>query len=205
MSRLNLETYLGMVRCLVTELGADVNQAKHDGCTPVYIAAENGDLNMVRCLAKDFLADVNKAKLNGATPLMVASTFKHADVVTWLVKAGANPQIAVRGYGTAADFSRVVGACAEQTVYLDAMQDALLQSRLQRCWRHGVHGMQAGAVLWGAVPAGALEGAQGRLQAVERGAGGWHGQLRLVMSRAVGVLVIYTADVLLIFPVRSKA
>jgi hypothetical protein len=32
--------------------------------------------------------------------------------------------------------------------------------------------MQAGAVLWGALPASALAGAQGRLQAVERGGEG---------------------------------
>jgi hypothetical protein len=48
---------------------------------------------------------------------------------------------------------------------------------MQWRWRHEVHRVQAGAVLWGGVPAGALKGAQGRLQAVKRGPGGRKGQL----------------------------
>jgi hypothetical protein len=52
-------------------------------------------------------------------------------------------------------------------------QDALLSPWLQRRGAPEEHRVQAGAVLWRGVLACPQEGAQGRLQAVERGAGGW--------------------------------
>jgi hypothetical protein len=57
-------------------------------------------------------------------------------------------------------------------------EDSVLEPPLQRCWRHEVHGMQKGVVQWEDVLVGALEGSQGRLQAVELRAGGWqrHGK-----------------------------
>jgi hypothetical protein len=55
---------------------------------------------------------------------MAASSNKHAEVVTWLIKAGADPQtlivVAPGNTRTAADASRVSSASAEQTAYLVA-------------------------------------------------------------------------------------
>jgi hypothetical protein len=57
---------------------------------------------------------------------MAASVNKHAEVVTWLLKAGADPQaVTTLNFAdgtpiTAADLFRVSGASAEQTAYLEA-------------------------------------------------------------------------------------
>jgi hypothetical protein len=57
---------------------------------------------------------------------MAASAMKHAEVVKWLVKAGADTQastsISIEGGAalTAANFSKDFGASAEQTAYLEA-------------------------------------------------------------------------------------
>ena len=56
-----LQSHLNAVRCLVKELGADVNKAREDSFTPLHIAAQQDHLNMVRCLVKGLEADVNKA------------------------------------------------------------------------------------------------------------------------------------------------
>jgi hypothetical protein len=79
-----------------------------------------GNLEMVRFFVKELGGDVNQANKKGTTPLMSASLYKHTDVVTWLVKAGANPQASAGKYGMAADFSRAAEASAEQTAYLEA-------------------------------------------------------------------------------------
>jgi predicted LPLAT superfamily acyltransferase len=43
--------YVDVIRCLLLELGADVNQALPNGRTALYFAAEGGQLAAVRCLA----------------------------------------------------------------------------------------------------------------------------------------------------------
>jgi ankyrin repeat protein len=48
-----------VVRCLVTDLGPDVNQARHDGYTPLHVATRDGKLDVLRCLVNDGGADVN--------------------------------------------------------------------------------------------------------------------------------------------------
>jgi ankyrin repeat protein len=112
--------HLAVVRLLVAELCADVNQALNNGTTPLHIAAQKGCLAIVRCLVKEFGADINKARPDGATPLMIAANCKHEDVVTFLVKYGANVQAVTGSFGTAADLSSIVGASAKQTQYLEA-------------------------------------------------------------------------------------
>jgi ankyrin repeat protein len=74
------------VRCLVKEFGADVNQAMHNGCTPLYIAAQDGNESVVQCLVKEFGADVNQARNNGATPLYMAAEHGRLAIVICLVK-----------------------------------------------------------------------------------------------------------------------
>jgi hypothetical protein len=71
---------------LVSNLGADVNQADDQGCTPLFLAARLGDLAVVQCLAKELSADVNIAKNNGVTPLLAAVLGGDLAIVRCLVK-----------------------------------------------------------------------------------------------------------------------
>jgi ankyrin repeat protein len=56
---------LYMLRCLVKECGADVNQARNDGATALIMAAQNGNLNVLKCLVNEPGADVNKQGSKG--------------------------------------------------------------------------------------------------------------------------------------------
>jgi hypothetical protein len=160
------KTSLDVVRCLINNLGADVNRGNFDGTTALFMAAGMGKLDVVRCLLK-LRANVNQVVSNGATPLVAASTHKHEEVVKWLVKAGANTQTTYpNSTETALATSRTSGASASLIAYLEAKTHC--SNTVQRCGAKEVPSVQAGAVLWGAVPAGALESAQGGLQAAER-------------------------------------
>jgi hypothetical protein len=109
---------LAVVRYLVKELGADVNQAIGNGTTTLYIAACNGHLAMVRCLVKEPGAEVNKS-MHGATPLMVAASHNHEGVVAFLIKYGANTQSCTHAFDTAAEISRAHAGPSEQVQYLE--------------------------------------------------------------------------------------
>jgi ankyrin repeat protein len=74
-----------VIRCLVSDLGADAKQANADGFTPLYVAAERGHLDIVQCLVVELGADVNQATEDGATPLYIAAQKGHLDVVRYLV------------------------------------------------------------------------------------------------------------------------
>jgi hypothetical protein len=124
----------------------------------LYLAASKGYLAVVRVLLQ-LGANINQMSNIDLTPLMAASTHKHNEVVKWLVKAGADTQIADWS-DTAAEQSRHVGASAEQNAYLEAK----------------THCSSPGC-------SGALEGARGRLQAVERKAGSGKGQLKRMYYR----------------------
>jgi ankyrin repeat protein len=112
--------HMDSVRLLVQDLGADVNQARQDGPTPLYIAAQEGYLAVARCLVKECGADTNKAVHNGVTPLMIAARWGHEDMVTFLIKYGANVKHSTRFDGTAADISQKYAASRKQTQYLEA-------------------------------------------------------------------------------------
>jgi ankyrin repeat protein len=103
----------------VRDFGADVNQAKDRGATPLFIAAQNGHLNVVRTLVKELGADINTAGPDGVSPLMTAAYNEHGDVVAFLVKYGANVQVVAPSFGTAAEVSRRAGAPAQQTQFLE--------------------------------------------------------------------------------------
>jgi ankyrin repeat protein len=66
--------HVDVVRCIVNDLGADVNQEIEDGWTPLCIATDSEDLDMMRFLCKELGADVNLAMEdgNGWTPLHLA-------------------------------------------------------------------------------------------------------------------------------------
>jgi ankyrin repeat protein len=63
------------VRALI-ELGADVNKARNDGVTPLYIAAQVGHEAVVRALIEAGV-DVNRAADDGVTPLYVGAQQGH--------------------------------------------------------------------------------------------------------------------------------
>jgi ankyrin repeat protein len=73
------------VQWLVKEFSADVNKARGDGVTPLFIAAQNGHMAIVRCLVKELGADVNQAANGGFTPLLIAAQNGHLNVVRLLV------------------------------------------------------------------------------------------------------------------------
>jgi len=77
---------------LVEELideGAEVNQARTNGRTPLWIAAARGQLAVAQLLL-DRGSDVNKAETTfGRTPLWVAALFGQLDVVQLLLDRGA--------------------------------------------------------------------------------------------------------------------
>jgi hypothetical protein len=151
----------------VKEFGADVNQGSANGTTPLLLAAQLGNMSVAQCLVKELGADIRQTHKRGGTPLMAASYHKHTDIVKWLIKAGANPKTSMDCWGTAADLSKEAGASTEQTAYLEAKthcsSPGCISAGIMKCT-----GCKTGTVLWGAMPAGALEGTQGRLQALDR-------------------------------------
>ena len=66
--------------------GGIVNQARHDGVTPLFIASQAGHVDVVSaCCWPSRASDVNQAKNDGATPLFIASQEGHAEVVSMLL------------------------------------------------------------------------------------------------------------------------
>jgi ankyrin repeat protein len=81
------ETNFDILRCLVKELGADVNGAQlRDGGTPLYAAAQIGNLSYVQFLVKELGADVNQAANRGGTPLHALAQIGNVALVEVLVK-----------------------------------------------------------------------------------------------------------------------
>jgi hypothetical protein len=108
-----------VIRYLVEELGADVNTAGYWGRAPLWVADIGGHLGAVRILLK-LRADVNHKDSDSMTPLMAAIARKHHEIVTWLLKAGADTQTIYHTSSTAPSLSRAADASAEQTAYLES-------------------------------------------------------------------------------------
>jgi hypothetical protein len=70
----------------VNEFGVDVNKAKLNGATPLYLAAEKGHLESLRCLVTELGADINKGDKDAYTPIMVAAAMDRLDIVRYLVQ-----------------------------------------------------------------------------------------------------------------------
>lgn len=89
---LHYASYLGnkgAVKKLIAA-GADVNKADNFGCTPLYSACQNDELDNVEVveeLLKIRNIDVNKADIDGRTPLQIACENCHDKIVSKLVKA----------------------------------------------------------------------------------------------------------------------
>ena len=60
-----------------------------EGCTPLFIASQNGLIDIVALLLKSN-ANPDLQEINGCTPLYIASQEGHTDVVSLLLKANAN-------------------------------------------------------------------------------------------------------------------
>ena len=75
---------------MVTKRGNSglINQAEHDGITPLWYASYNGYLEIVKVLTAAG-ALVDKAKNDGITPLYIASEKGHLEIVKVLIAAGA--------------------------------------------------------------------------------------------------------------------
>src|SRR3972149_6732401 len=63
--------------------GANVNQANHNGITPLYIASYKGYVEIVSLLLKNG-ANVNQARNDATTPLYIASKKGYVKVVSLL-------------------------------------------------------------------------------------------------------------------------
>jgi ankyrin repeat protein len=77
---------VAVMRCLVKQLGADVNQMTKVYGRPLMVAADNGRLDIMRCLVNEFGVDVNQTSMNGSTALHCAAQGKHLDAMRVLVK-----------------------------------------------------------------------------------------------------------------------
>jgi ankyrin repeat protein len=75
-----------VIRCLVNELGADVNQPDENGFMPLIIAVQESNLEMMRCLVADLGADADRASKRAATPLHIAAGKGKLEMVQCLVK-----------------------------------------------------------------------------------------------------------------------
>jgi serine/threonine-protein phosphatase 6 regulatory ankyrin repeat subunit B len=92
---------LEMVRCLVTELGADVSTGDGHGDTPLIRAAMHSDSSMVQCLVTELGAVVDQRNDNGDTPLIAAAHEGNLETVRRLHELQANINQRGRGGYTA--------------------------------------------------------------------------------------------------------
>jgi ankyrin repeat protein len=97
--------HLDAMRCLVQELGADVNGGMPTKDTPLAIAAVHDYLAGVQCLV-ELGADVNQASV-GKMPLSIAASMGNIGIVRSLVQLGARLEAVDRDGDTAL----LVGVC----------------------------------------------------------------------------------------------
>ena len=78
-----------VVRALVEEGGADVNESDRDGSTPCHIAARNGHVDVIRML-HEYGTDIDKPNNNSLTPSHIAAENGHVDIVLMLIEYGVD-------------------------------------------------------------------------------------------------------------------
>eukprot|EP01062_Namystynia_karyoxenos_P031595 TRINITY_DN23433_c0_g1_i1.p1 TRINITY_DN23433_c0_g1~~TRINITY_DN23433_c0_g1_i1.p1 ORF type:complete len:1217 (+),score=319.22 TRINITY_DN23433_c0_g1_i1:87-3653(+) len=86
----------------VTELlslGANPNPQDIEGATPAYWAAENGHTDVLRALAAVPATNLQQCRRDGRAPLHIAVQCGHADSVSFLISAGADPNLEGKGPG----------------------------------------------------------------------------------------------------------
>ncbi|XP_065659371.1 ankyrin repeat, PH and SEC7 domain containing protein secG isoform X1 [Hydra vulgaris] len=89
----------GQKECLIIllEHGANTNLRNATGCTASHFAAGQGHLECLEILIKYDPESVNAKTKFGATPLILASKDGHSNVVEFLLKNNADPNIQYRG------------------------------------------------------------------------------------------------------------
>ena len=84
--------FVKVVSALLQAEGIDVNRAKKDGSTPLYIACQEGHLDVVRMLLSTEGIEPDRARKDGMTPLFIACQEGHLDVVRMLLSVdGIDP------------------------------------------------------------------------------------------------------------------
>jgi ankyrin repeat protein len=81
---------LDVVERLLKQNRIDINQARYDGVTPLYIACQNGHLDVVDRLLKQNGIDINQSMNDGATPLYIACNNGHTSVARLLLNNRAD-------------------------------------------------------------------------------------------------------------------
>jgi hypothetical protein len=76
---------IAVMKCLVKEIGADVNRADQDGFTPLMVAAHFGHVALVHYLGREPGAVINVTDREGATAIILAAQNGHLDVEQCLV------------------------------------------------------------------------------------------------------------------------
>ena len=71
------------------EHGADKDKANEIGCSPLFMACQDGHEGTARLLLEHG-ADKDKARVDGSTPLCMACQMGHLSIVVLLGKAGAD-------------------------------------------------------------------------------------------------------------------
>jgi hypothetical protein len=105
-SKATLLGSLDIMRCLVKEFDADVNQTNEEGTTALVTAVISGKFNMVRFLVRDLGADVNQSPVS--SPLLFATVKGNVEMMRCLVKElGANVNHAEHILGATALFAAV--------------------------------------------------------------------------------------------------
>ena len=82
----HVQSHLSCIETLLGAPGIDVNKARPDGATALYVACRRKHLKTVHLLLRAQGIDINKAKKNGKTPLFMACLKKNWDIVVLLLK-----------------------------------------------------------------------------------------------------------------------
>ncbi|VDH97050.1 Hypothetical predicted protein [Mytilus galloprovincialis] len=69
--------------------GADVNQCRFDGVSPVFVSSQEGDTKAVKLLL-EYKADVNKCNKKEVSPLFIACQGDHVDIIKMLLEYKAD-------------------------------------------------------------------------------------------------------------------
>ena len=85
----------------LVEACADVDKARSDGSTPLFIACQEGHVEIMRIIMKAG-ASLDKAVLCGATPLFMASQEGHVEAAALLIANGASVNKSLEGWAGAA-------------------------------------------------------------------------------------------------------
>lgn len=89
-----------LARQLILKQGlvSHLDERNHEGATPLFLAAAQGNLHIVAMLVEEYNVDIDAIKIEaegeetknaGATPLLIATRNGHLDVVKFLVEHGA--------------------------------------------------------------------------------------------------------------------